>query len=342
MKSVRLIICGFGRVGRAFAELVCRKCEKLARDYDLRLCVTAVVDVGGAAVCTAGLDVPGLLAHVRGGGAVEGFGPFGRPGLASREVLSAGIGDVLVETTPTNIVDGEPGLTHLRTALSHGLSVATASKGPLVLRFRELQALARAHGARLMLSAATAAALPTLDVGLTCLAGAEVLKAEGILNGTTNYILTRMDLDGATYAQALAEAQHLGIAEPDPSLDVEGRDTANKVLLIANCVFGASLTLADISVRGIAEVTPADLAAARAQGKTVKLIGRIERAEGGVVASVAPEAIPLDHPLGGVRGTEKALTYLTDTMGAVTISGGKSNPVGAAAALLKDLINLSR
>jgi homoserine dehydrogenase len=267
---------------------------------------------------------------------------FGKKGLSGKEVLSSVPGEVLVETTPTNIKDGEPGMTHLRTALGSGKHVVTAAKGPLVLRYRELKDLADKGKVRLMISAATAAALPTLDVGLSCLAGTEVLNAEGILNGTTNYILTRMHEEGTPYKDAVAEAQKMGVAEPDPSLDVEGRDTANKILLIANEVLQAGLSLKDIPVEGITRVTPEDIQRAKKEGKIIKLIGKAEKKDGKVAASVAPMALPLDHPLASVRGTEKAISYLTDTMDRVTVSGGKSNPVGAAAALLKDVIRIYR
>jgi homoserine dehydrogenase len=166
------------------------------------------------------------------------------------------------------------------------------------------------------------------------------LSAEGILNGTTNYILTRMYEDGCPYAEALAEAQKMGVAEPDPSLDVEGRDTANKILLIANEVLQAGLSLGDIPVEGITRVKPEDIQKARKEGKVIKLIGKAEKKDGKVAASVAPMALPADHPLASVRGTEKAVSYLTDTMDRVTVSGGKSNPMGAAAAILKDIIRI--
>jgi homoserine dehydrogenase len=247
---------------------------------------------------------------------------------------------LLVETTPTNIKDGEPGMTHIRTALTLGRHVITAAKGPLVIRYNELKELAKKSKVKMMISAATAAALPTLDVGLSCLAGTEVLTAEGILNGTTNYILTRMYEEGTPYKDALAEAQKMGVAEPDPSLDVEGRDTANKILLIANEVFQAGLSLGNIPVQGITRVTPEEIQKAKKEGKVIKLIGKAERKDGKIVASVAPMALPADHPLASVRGTEKAISYLTDTMDRVTVSGGKSNPVGAAAAILKDIIRI--
>ena len=340
--DVRIVVCGLGRVGQAFVNLLVQKGKDLQKRYDLNLKAVAAVDIGGAAVSPAGLPLEDLMAHLKKGGKVEEMPGFGKKGLSGKEVLSSMPGEVLVETTPTNIKDGEPGMTHLRTALGSGKHVVTAAKGPLVLRYQELKDLADKGKVRLMISAATAAALPTLDVGLSCLAGTEVLTAEGILNGTTNYILTRMYEEGTPYKDALAEAQKMGVAEPDPSLDVEGRDTANKILLIANEVLQAALSLKEIPVEGITRVTPEDIQKAKKEGKNIKLIGRAEKKDGKVAASVAPMALPLDHPLASVRGTEKAISYLTDTMDRVTVSGGKSNPVGAAAALLKDVIRIYR
>ena len=340
--DVRIVVCGLGRVGQAFVNLLVQKGKDLQKRYDLNLKAVAAVDIGGAAVSPAGLPLEDLMAHLKKGGKVEEMPGFGKKGLSGKEVLSSMPGEVLVETTPTNIKDGEPGMTHLRTALGSGKHVVTAAKGPLVLRYQELKDLADKGKVRLMISAATAAALPTLDVGLSCLAGTKVLTAEGILNGTTNYILTRMYEEGTPYKDALAEAQKMGVAEPDPSLDVEGRDTANKILLIANEVLQAALSLKEIPVEGITRVTPEDIQKAKKEGKIIKLIGRAEKKDGKVAASVAPMALPLDHPLASVRGTEKAISYLTDTMDRVTVSGGKSNPVGAAAALLKDVIRIYR
>ncbi len=338
--DVRIIICGLGRVGQAFVGLLIQKDKDLQNRYGLNLKIVAAVDIGGASVSAEGLPLKDLQAHFQKGGRVEDMPRFGKKGLTGKEALRTLPADLLVETTPTNIKDGEPGMTHIQTALSHGRHVVTAAKGPLVLRYNELKTLAEKSKVKLMISAATAAALPTLDVGLSCLAGTEVLHAEGILNGTTNYILTRMYEDGCPYQEALAEAQKMGVAEPDPSLDVEGRDTANKILLIANEVFQAGLSLQDVRVEGITRTTPIDIQRAKKEGKIIKLIGKVERKEGKVVASVAPMALPAEHPLASVRGTEKAISYLTDTMDRVTVSGGKSNPLGAAAAILKDIIRI--
>jgi len=343
-KEIYLIICGLGNVGRAFLQLLAERGSMLTETTGLSFRVAAAVDMGGAAVAgeKGTLDLPGLLAHLDKGQAVETFQDGGIPGLSGLQALETTPANVLVETTPTNLVDGEPGNSHIRGALTAGMDVVSANKGPLVLYYRELHDLAAQNGSRLHLSAATAAALPTLDVARTCLAGATIRSAEGILNGTTNYILTRMGAEGLSFAAALAAAQELGIAETDPSYDVDGYDTANKTIIIANRIFGTGFGPADIRIEGIAGVTPEDIAAATGRGEVIKLLGRAEKTEAGITLEVVPRSLPASHPLAAVNGSEKAISYLTDTMDRVTVSGGKSSPVGAAAALLKDLINAFR
>lgn len=342
---MKLMICGFGRVGRACAELLLQKRPLLQDKYGLDVSGSAVVDLLGASVEldeSQPLPLEDLLRFVSGGGQVHQFPLFGREGLTAVKAIEEGAFDVLIEATPTNIVDGEPGLTHIRTALGKGMHVITAAKGALVFRFGELKALADQKGVSLKFSAATAAALPTVDVGEFCLAGAEILSIEGILNGTTNYILTRMDREGIDYEEALAAAQALGIAEPDPSLDVEGWDTASKLVIIASHLLGASLTLNDVEVSGITGVSRQMIEEAKAQGKVIKLIGRVAKKEGRVVASVAPRALGTEHPMASIHGADKGLTFFTDSMDRVTVTGGKSDPKAAAAAMLKDLINIHR
>jgi homoserine dehydrogenase len=340
VKDVRIVVCGLGNVGKAFVELLAERASDVEDRYALRLALAAAVDVGGAAVSDSpgGLPARELLAHLRSGGRVEGFGTFARPGLGGAEAMDAGA-SVLIEATPTNLTDGEPGRTHIVAALRRGMEVVSANKGPIVLFYKELMELARRNRCGLHISAATAAALPTLDVARVCLAGSRILSVEGILNGTTNYILSRMRADGAAYETALKEAQQLGIAETDPRKDVGGYDTATKLVIIANCLFGPSFRLEDVPTQGITEVTPEDIARAAKNGEVIKLVGSAEFVGGEVRLSVAPKRLKANHPLASVNGSEKAISYMTDTMDRITVSGGKSSPVGAAAAMLKDLIN---
>lgn len=340
IKPAKIVLCGLGNVGKALLELVAERGGEIETQYGLRLIVSAAVDIGGAAIGDkAGLPAAQLLDHLRAGSAVEDFEPFGLPGLTGQGAIDRADAHVLIETTPTNLIDGEPGRTHIFAALEKGMEIVSANKGPLVLFYREIHELARRKGCGVHMSAATAAALPTLDVGRVCLAGTRLLEIEGILNGSTNYMLTRMQQDGCGFEVALREAQALGIAETDPSLDVEGRDTANKLVLIANRLFDTSLGSEDVAVKGITELTAADVSTAAAAGQLIKLIGTARRFDSMVQLSVAPKRLEKDHPLASVDGSEKAISYLTDTMDRITVSGGKSSPVGAAAALLKDLIN---
>jgi homoserine dehydrogenase len=345
MRTQRLILCGFGKVGQAFAQLLHERGALLRTQFGLDLGIAAVVDIGGAALAPGSLaTIPliALLAHVKAGGPVEQFSDFGMPGATGPAVIENLAADMLVEATPTNLTTGEPGLRHIRAALQRGMHVVTANKGPLVLHYGSLQRLAQSRRARISMSAATAAALPALDVGQSCLAGAHILGIEGILNGTTNFILTKMQEEGYGYADALQDAQARGIAETDPRLDVEGFDTANKLIVLCNALLGTDYGPHDVARRGITHITPQIVAETHRSRKVLKLIGRATISHGTVHLSVAPEELLLDHPLAAVRGAEKAVTYETDTMGRVTVMGGQSSPLGAAAAMLKDIINLCR
>jgi homoserine dehydrogenase len=343
-KNVRVVVCGFGRVGRNFARLLEAKRADLASRYGLEIVLTGVGELGGSVLDEEGIPPAAIAEYFEINGNLGAYPGGGRPGWEGIDLLrETGQADALIETTPTDIETGEPALSHIRAALGRGMHVVSANKGPFIRSYRELRALADSKGVALKLSAAAAAALPTIDVAQTCLAGAEIQAIEGVLNGTSNFILSRMRTGGASYDEALAEAQRLGIAETDPTLDVEGYDTANQLALIASVAMNAALLPEQVERTGISGVTADEVKRLAGEGKIMRLVGRAERdGAGGVRATVAPEALPKDHPLAGVDGSEKGIIYTTDTMDRVTVAGGKSDPRGAAAALLKDLINIYR
>jgi len=336
----RIILCGFGNVGREFVRLITERRSLVEQKYGLNLELAAVVDIGGAAVASNNpLPVEKLISHVESGGRVETFGGgYSRPGVNGRDMIKEIETDVLVETTPTNLTDGEPAHGHIMAAIEKGIDIVSANKGPLVLFYKDIFTHARLNGSRISMSAA---ALPTLDIGLLCLAGAKVISIEGVLNGTTNYILTRMHFEKCTYQTALKAAQEMGIAETDPTLDVEGFDTRNKLLIIVNQIFEKNFKLDEIPTKGISKTTPNDIDRAVEAGKVLKLVGTGHCENGQIKLTVKPRQLESDHPLAGIHYSEKGISYLTDTMGRITVTGGKSSPVGAAAALLKDLIHLS-
>jgi len=338
MRHVPIIITGFGRVGSAFARLLEEKAESCRIRYGLDLELRSVIRRDG------GLYAPkrhGLQSIAGLSRAEIAALPAWNSGLTLQEALSILDPGVLAECTPTDLTTGEPGLGYMRAAIHSGWNIAAASKGALVLEFQELSAHAADHHVQIRYSGATAAALPTLDTGLYALAGAEIQAIDGILTGTTNHILGRME-EGLSFEDALKEAQVKGIAEPDPSLDIDGWDTLCKILLVANAAAGTNIELPDIPRSGIRDVTKADLDKARAAAKSLKLLGRMTRRDGKAGAEVGVVALDPSHPLFHINGTNKGIVFFTDTMGQVAVSGGKSDPRGTAAALLKDIINIYR
>lgn len=340
VRIVPIILAGFGNVGRAFFRVVQDKAAVCRDGFGLELRFRAILRSGGG-FHTGRLLRPDDL--FRDGRPWVDGNPAWRPGFGLAEALVSSEPGCLVECTPSDIRTGEPGLGHTTLALRAGWNVVSASKGGLVVAFKRLRRLAAERCAALRFSGAAGAALPALDVGLYSLAGSGIVEIQGILNGTSNYILTRMGT-GDTYEEALKEARAKGIAETDPSLDVGGWDTACKLLLIADSILGLDLELADVAVEGITRVTPGDIAAVRERGSTLKLLGVCERPDPGGPwrLSVSPRPLPASHPLHGVAGTEKGVMFRTDTMGSVTVTGGGSDPRGTGAAMLKDILNIYR
>jgi len=341
MKCVPLVLTGFGHVGRAFFSLLREKSEDLDRRYGLAFEMLAVARADGC-FCSGGpLDVRQIS---RSGDLWTSGNPSWRPGMRAADLITEQArGGCLVECTISNLETGEPGLSYISAALRAGWHAVAASKGALVVGLPALKALAVEHGVFLKFSGAAAAALPTLDVGMFSLAGARIEGIQGILNGTTNYILTRM-AEGLDYAEALKEAQDKGIAEPDPAHDVGGWDAACKILLITNACLDKEYVLKDVHVTGITELDADFVRSARHEGRSVKLLATAApgRQGGKWSLDVRPSLVDATHPLVHVNGTEKGITFLTDSMGSVTVTGGRSSPRGAAAALLKDIINIYR
>ncbi|MGD8794063.1 MAG: homoserine dehydrogenase, partial [Anaerolineae bacterium] len=235
-RQVKFLLIGAGNVGRRFLELVSRKQAVLRGRLGLDLVLTGVADTSGVAEDADGLGPEAIVALKAAGRGVADHAEGGRPGVGPLEMVGSVEADLLVEASPANMEDGQPGLGCIEAALERGMDVVTANKAPLVLAFPRLEALARVQGAGLRYDATVAGGLPAVNLGRRDLAAAEIHRLEGILNLTTNYILTRMADDGLTYEQALADAQAAGHAETDPSLDVEGWDAANKLVILAHSV----------------------------------------------------------------------------------------------------------
>ncbi|MBE7103657.1 homoserine dehydrogenase [Bacillus cereus] len=336
---IQVVLSGYGTVGKEFVKLLNEKYLYINEIYGIDLVASGVIGRNIAIHNEEGLQIKDLLKYGSGSAAIEKYIEHYPEDRGTININ----GTVLVESTATNLKNGNPGKQYMKQAIENQMDIVAISKGALVTAWSELNEAARISGSRIRYSGATAAALPTLDIGQFSLAGCNIEKIEGILNGTTNYILTKMYEANVTFEEALKEAQNKGIAETNPTLDVSGSDSACKLLLLTNSLMGIENTLADIHIKGIEHVTKQQIQCAKEQNKLIKLIASAYKDDDGNVSlNVEPNEIEKDHPLAKVNGTEKGITFFTDTMGQVTTIGGASNPRGAAAAALKDVINLYR
>jgi len=247
--------------------------------------------------------------------------------------------DVMLEATYTDIKTAEPATSFIRAALERGMHVVTTNKGPLALHYHELEELAQEKGVKFLFEGTVMSGTPVLNLLRETLAGSSVTAIKGILNGTTNYILTRME-EGLTYEDALQKAQDLGYAEATPDADVLGWDALAKVTILAKAVFAAQGNPFDFPCEGITQISAADITEAKNRGQRFKLIGKVWREGNLVKASVGPEEVDLNHPLAGVMGATNALTISTDALGDVTIVGPGAGKRETGFSMLIDLINI--
>lgn len=336
---MKLLLIGFGVVGQGFAEILRDKAAELQRKHDFAATIIGVATASkGTLYRGAGLDIPALL-EAAAGGSFEGYPEQSglQRGLTARDMIAAGEADVLIEASPTNLETAQPALDICHRALDAGLHLTLANKGPVALDYANLQAKARQNGLQMRFEATVMAGTPTMSLAAEALAGCAITSARGILNGTSNYILTQME-GGMSYADALAQAQELGYAEADPAGDVEGWDAAGKALILSHALFGGGLTMADLDVSGITAISAADIADAKAAGQRYKLIASATPAGGEVKAT----RLPLDDPLASVGGSSNAITLKTDLMGEITLIGAGAGKLETGCAIVSDLLAIQR
>ncbi|PKG25650.1 homoserine dehydrogenase [Niallia nealsonii] len=332
------MITGYGIVAKELIKLLSEKQELLIDTYKISFKVTAIVGSKGMIYEEAGLDLPKLLQYGAGSTALMRYAREQRLSLQPPIFRE----DMLIECSPTDVQTGGAALEYIKNALQANMNIVSVSKGALVCAMPELLKMAKEKECKIKYSGATAAALPTLDIGEFSLAGCKITKIEGILNGTSNFILTKMSEENKSFEAALQIAQESGIAEANPDLDIKGIDSACKILLLANGLLGSQLTLEDIAIQGIMEVTKRDIQHAKINGNDIKLIASASLANRDVRVEVKPKIIKSDNPLIDVKGTNKGILFYTEEMGTICCTGGASHPKGAAAAALKDMINLYR
>lgn len=307
---MRLMFVGYGTVARAVVQLLQQRRARLLGEHGLNPRIVAVVNSRGAAVSESGLDL-----HTA---------PQIQPGLTAQRVMEQCEADVVVEATPTSLKDPWPAFERLKTAFRTGKHVVCVNKGPLAVGLPALRELAEFNRVLFRYSGTVGGGTPMIEWAREAARGDDVVSVRGILNGTTNYILTRMQT-GATFEVALKEAQEKGYAEADPSADVDGIDAAVKLVIFANAVLDRRVSIKDVRIRGIRDVKAE-------KGQVVKLIGRIDKE-----LSVQPEEIPAESPL-NVSGTRNAVCLQLRSGGEMTLVGRGAGGPETATAVMRDLI----
>ena len=313
----------------------------MLEQFGVRFRIVGVSDnLKGSIHDPAGFEPGDLLDAVRLSGNLGGVDAPDR-GWDGAEMAARSSADVVVELSYTDLETGEPATSHIRAALESGKHVVTTNKGPVALHYAELAEMARERGLEIGVEGTVMSGTPAVLNGMNLLRAAGIKRVQGILNGTCNYILTRME-EGSTYEDALQEAQDNGYAEADPTGDVEGFDAAGKVVILANLLMGVPIGMDDVDRTGISGLTPADISAAQDAGERWKLIGTLEPADGGVTASVRPERMSLAHPLASVGGATNAITYSTELLGDVTLVGPGAGRLETGYSVLVDLLEIHR
>jgi homoserine dehydrogenase len=339
-RDIRVALLGFGNVGRRFAERLRGPYARALEAEGARVRVTGIATGHhGLAIDPGGIDLARALPLVEKG---RSLGRLHReaPVADVRAFIARVPADVLVEITTLEPRSGQPAIGHVRQALARGMHVVTANKGPVAFALRSLKALARRKNRLFLHEGAVMDGTPVFNLAERCLRGARILSFRGTLNSTTNLVLSRME-EGLTAAAAVKEAQRLGIAEADPTNDLEGWDAAVKGCAIANGLMGASVRPSEVLRNGIMGLSVSAVRQALRAGARTRLVVRGERRRGRVRVSVAPERIPLGDPLSG-SGPDAALVLQTDFMGEIGVFERGATVDQTAYALLSDLIQVIR
>ncbi len=333
-----LALIGFGNVGQGLAEILSKEAPLLREKFDADIRIVAICDLYNGSIANPnGFDPQALLDHINDKGDLKEF-PAPDKGWDARETIEKSGANVLVELTFTDLKTGEPALSHMIQALEAGMNVSTTNKGPAALHFPKLLELSKAHGGVIGVEGTVMSGTPALAVGMKMLAAAGVTRVQGILNGTTNYILGAME-NGVDYADALQDAQAKGYAEADPTGDVDGHDAAAKVVILANLVMGQRMTMEDVSCTGISGISRAQIQSAQAEHQRWKLIGTLEHANGRIQGSVKPIKLDSTHPLYGVSGATNAITFSTDVLGDITLIGPGAGRIETGYAIISDILS---
>ena len=328
-RPVRVAFAGFGTVGKNVAAL-------LNREFRTQCRVIAIVDSKGAAVCQDGLDLADAISwkETYGSGSISKWDWYGISNATTLEVLEEVDVDLLIETTPTNIDDAEPGLSNITSALSKTINVITTNKGPIVLSLNHLTELAEKNNSNLRFSGTVGGGTPILEFARHELKNERILAIKGILNATSNYILWKMAKDKINLEEALQVAKNQGIMEKDAHYDLAGIDAACKLVILANSIMRLDIELKGVTIEGIEKVTLKEVLAAESNDKAVKLVGRIEDR-----LKVSPELVDKTDPI-CVEAENNSICFTTE-YNKYTLIGKGAGGKETANSVIRDLRHLS-
>ena len=338
-KNYRFCLVGFGNVGLAFARLLVKKRQELAERYGLSVTVTGIITGShGAAIDPEGIDLQAALAAVEGKQGLHQLSAQKAPN-ETNTFITACPADFMFETSPVAPKTGQPAISHIQTALKHGMHVVTANKGPVVHGYTDLTTLAEREGLKFMFESAVMDGAPIFALFRQPLVGANLISFKGILNSCTNLLLEKMGA-GQTLDEAIAYGRSIGITETDPSNDVDGWDAAIKVAALVTVLMGAPLTPQEVDRTGIRGITPEMIAEAKTAGERWKLVCSAAFVDGHILARVAPERVGPGSPLYSVNGTSSYCQFKLDVLPGLGILESDPGPETTAYGLLADFLNI--
>ncbi len=337
---MRALFIGFGNVGREIARILTRDRDRYPRIQRLKLDVVAITTRSrGALMAPAGLNLELALQAFETHNCFPADNPF-FTNLTSEQAASRLEYDVLIELSTLNIEGrGEPAASYIRTALERGRHSVSANKGPLAFHFKDLTALASDRNRQLLYESTVMDGAPLFNLHRNSLRGCKVLGVEGILNSTSNFVLTRME-EGKTAAEAIRQAQEAGFAEADPSYDLDGWDAAAKLAVIANSLLDISITPFDVERTGLGQLSDQEIREAPGGGFHWKQVARLESSGEGARAAVMAEKVPLDHPFAHVNGPGSAIILRTDLLAPLLIQQLHPTLSDTAYGVLNDLLEI--
>ncbi len=342
----KICLIGCGTVGQGFLEILLEKNDDLRNKLDFEAKVIAICDkLKGTIVIPEGINIKKILQILSQGKKIDEY-LAGKPNAAAGadplEIIEKCEANIVAELTYTDIKTAEPATSYIKKALRTGKHVVTSNKGPAALHCAELKNLAQKSNCFFRIEGTVMSGTPVFSLFENGFAGNEIKEIRGILNGTTNFILTKMEEEGMDYKDALKLAQKLGYAEANPRADVEGYDALAKIVILSNVLLEGNIRPADAKRQGITSITRKKIQAAKKEGLRYKLIASTRKENGRIVASVSPQKLPLSDPLAGVTGANNALTFDLDLLGKVTIQGPGAGKIETGYSILTDMLAIHR